>query len=169
MADIQGQTQGGDPASSVVAGAGGVVPAQGTTYVAQTTPNVLNKIGKTRNPWGVWLISLVTFGIYGLWWYYTVNAEVRDYDERIQVQPGVSLCAALFGSFTLGIATLISWAHTGSRIAQAQRFAGRRERCSAVVGVLLGIIGFGMVYYQSQLNKVWDQYGNPEPGSLRPN
>ena len=165
MADIESQV----PADSAQPGASLATPvaASAPPVAVATGPVVLNKIGKTRNPWGVWLLSLVTLGIYGLWWYYTVNAEIRDYDERIQVQPGVSLCAALFGGFTLGIATLISWARTGSRIANAQRFAGRRERCSAVVGVLLGIIGFGMVYYQSQLNKVWDQYGNPAPGTSR--
>lgn len=24
-------------------------------------------VGKTRNPWGVWLLTLVSFGIYGLY------------------------------------------------------------------------------------------------------
>jgi hypothetical protein len=28
------------------------------------------------------------------------------------------------------------------------------------------VAGLGIVYYQSQLNKVWDQHGNPEPGTV---
>jgi hypothetical protein len=35
------------------------------------------------------------------------------------------------------------------------------------LGLLLLILGmFNMVYYQSQLNKVWDRYGNPEEGTV---
>lgn len=133
--------------------------------------NVVNRIGKTRDPWGVWLLAVVTLGVYGLWWYYTVNRELRDYDTRIEVQPGLSVCAisVAWFAFLLGAVTsIISTARTGARIGQAQRFAGSRDRCSSVIGVLLSVIGFGIVYYQSQLNKVWDCYGNPEAGTVRP-
>jgi hypothetical protein len=123
--------------------------------------------GKTRNPWGVWLLSLVTFGIYQLWWYYEVNRELRDYDERIHVQPGVALMAQLFGWILL-VPPIVSYVKTGGRIAQAQRLAGSTERCSGLVGLLLSLIGFGSVYYQSQINKVWDAYGNPPPRTPLP-
>jgi hypothetical protein len=106
----------------------------------------------------------VTLGIYGLWWYYKINAEMRDYHESIDVQPGVSLLAVLLGWIIL-IPPIVSWVRTGGRIAQAQRLAGSQYRCSGLVGLLLQWIGFGIVYYQSQANKVWDIYGNPEPGT----
>jgi hypothetical protein len=118
------------------------------------------RVGKTRNPWGVWLLSFVTLGIYGLWWYYTINREMRDYSDRINVQPGISLLACFFF-----ITTIVTWVKTGGRIAQAQRLASSNFRCSGLFGLLLAIIGFGSVYYQSQINKVWDRYGNPEPGT----
>ncbi|HET9690477.1 MAG TPA: DUF4234 domain-containing protein [Acidimicrobiales bacterium] len=121
----------------------------------------MRRVGKTRNPWGVWALSLVTLGIYGLWWYYTINGELREYDPQIKVQPGVSLCALLFGWVTFGIATIVSIVRTGGRISEAQRSAGAAARCSGLVGLLLGCIGFWQVYYQSQLNKVWEQHGNP--------
>jgi Domain of unknown function (DUF4234) len=142
-------------------------PYGGRAVYAAPQGGPIDRIGKTRNPWGVWLLSLVTLGIYGVWWYYTVNREIRDFDHRIDVQPGTALCAILFGWLVIFLIPLISWARTGSRIARAQRFTSSRDHCSSVIGVLLGIIGFGMVYYQSQLNKVWDQYGNPEAGTLR--
>ncbi|MGZ4663863.1 MAG: DUF4234 domain-containing protein, partial [Frankiaceae bacterium] len=31
--------------------------------------------GKTRGPWAVWLLSIITFGIYFLVWYYKINNE----------------------------------------------------------------------------------------------
>lgn len=40
-------------------------------YGMGAVPGAVNKIGKTRNPWGVFGLTLVTLGIYGLWWYYT--------------------------------------------------------------------------------------------------
>jgi Domain of unknown function (DUF4234) len=123
-------------------------------------------VGKTRNPWGVWLLSLVTLGVYGLWWYYTVNAELRDYNEQIHVQPGLSLVAIMLGWFAIFIIPIISWVRTGGRIAHGQRLAGSTARCSGLIGFLLAIVSFGMVYYQSQINKVWDMYGNPQPGTL---
>lgn len=45
-------------------------------------------VGKTRNPWGVWLLSLITIGIYPLIWYFKINKELRDFDPSIDVQPG---------------------------------------------------------------------------------
>ncbi len=117
-------------------------------------------VGKTRNPWGVWLLTLVTLGIYGLWWYYTINREMRDYNESILVQPGVAMIALL-----IPIAGLVSVVKCGGRIANAQRLSGSRENCSGMIGFLLAIVGFFSVYYQSQLNKVWDVYSNPPEGT----
>src|SRR5581483_4344335 len=61
--------------------------------------------------------------------------------------------------------TIVSWVKTGARISTAQRAAGSRFRCSGLIGSLLAVLGFGIVCYQSQLNKVWDLYGNPAPGT----
>lgn len=128
-------------------------------------PAGMRKVGKTRNPWGVWLLSLVTFGIYYFYWYYQVNKEVSEYDPSIEVNPGIALCAILFGGFLCGIPTLISIYNTGKRIAQAQGTARSSEQCSPIVGLLLALIGFASVYYQSQTNKVWDMHGNPPEGT----
>lgn len=134
-------------------------------YAQRAPGSPVQLVGKTRNPWGVWLLSLVTLGVYGLYWYYTVNRELRDYDVRIVVQPGIALVATVFGSFTLGIVTIVSWVHTGGRICKGQQYSGSNNRCSGLIGLLLGIIGFGIVYYQSQINKIWDVYANPPGGT----
>ncbi len=126
----------------------------------------VRRVGKTRNPWGVWLLSFVTLGIYGLYWYYKVNEEARNYDPRINVSPGLALLTIMFGGILCGIPPIVSLFRTGERIGQAQQRAGRQERCSGLIGLLLALCaGTYLVYYQSQLNKVWDTYGNPLPGS----
>jgi hypothetical protein len=118
-------------------------------------------VGKTRNPWGVWLLGLTI--VYPLIWYFKINKELRDFDPSIDVQPGTAVLAVTIGVILIGIPPLVSWAHTTSRIQKAQKLSGSRARCSLLLCYVSSL--FGSVYVQSQLNKVWDQYGNPAPGT----
>ncbi len=121
----------------------------------------VRRSGKTRNPWGVWLLSLVTCGIYGIVWYYKVNRETKDYDASIVVNPGMAVIAIVFGGIII-VPPFVSIYNTGRRIATAQRVAGAPETCVPIIGLLLAFLwGTHQVYYQSQINKVWDRHGNP--------
>jgi len=120
-------------------------------------------VGKTRHPWGVWLLGFTI--IYPLIWYFKINKEMRDFDPNIDVQPGLSVVAVTFGLLLIGIPPLVSWAHTTTRIQRAQKLSGSRARCSFLLCFVCGFLSFGPVYVQSQLNKVWAQYGNPAPGT----
>ena len=103
----------------------------------------------------------MTLGIYQLFWWYKVNEETREYDERVQVQPGIAVFALLWP-----IANIVTVVKTGGRIAQAQRSAGISSRCSGGLGILLAILfGLNVVYYQGQLNKLWEQHGNQPAGT----
>jgi hypothetical protein len=108
--------------------------------------------GKTRSPFGVWVLTLVTFGIYGIVWYYKVNRELRDYHPSIQVNPGLAVLALFFP-----IAGWCTIYNTGKRVAQAQQLAGMGNGgCSGALGVLLCFVfGLQPLYYQSELNRVW--------------
>jgi hypothetical protein len=37
------------------------------------------RTAKLRSPWGVFFLATVTFGVYGLYWYYQANRELKDY------------------------------------------------------------------------------------------
>jgi hypothetical protein len=125
----------------------------------------LSRAGKTRNPWAVWGLGLLTLGIYSLVWYYKINREARDFDSRINVQPGVAVLAITLGG-VLFIPPIVSWVKTGSRIGTAEQLAGLRGRTSGLVGLLLMFVfGFGVVYYQAHLNKVWAAFGTPAAGT----
>lgn len=139
--------------------------AAGPVVTAGPVRSAHRRVGKTRHPWGVWGLTVITLGIYGIVWYFKINKEVRDFEPNINVSPGVSVLALLFGGFLLWIPTLVSIVKSGSRIARAQQGAGLPPRCSGLVGLLLWIIGFGTVYYQSELNKVWAQFGAPPEGT----
>ena len=124
---------------------------------------MVSTAGKTRNPWGVFLLSFVSLGIYGLYWYWKINDEARRYDSRIDVSPTVALLALVFGWIII-VPPFVSIYRTGARIAQAQESAQATERANGWIGLILAMVGsFQLPYYQTQMNKVWDRYGNPPP------
>ena len=111
--------------------------------------------GKTRSPWGVWLLTLITFGIYGLYWWYKANEEVGNADASIEVNPPMSMLA-LF----VHICNIVTIFRTGSRIGQAQQGRLGLNGTNGWLGLLLAVLGgFHVVYYQSNLNKMWASAG----------
>ncbi|WP_051196857.1 DUF4234 domain-containing protein [Jonesia quinghaiensis] len=107
-------------------------------------------VGKQRSPIVVWILGVVTFGIYWLVWYYLVNEEIARSDSRIQVNPVLALLAQL-----VPIVNLVSIYNTGVRIKQLQGFNGVPETASGGFGILWTFILTIMpAYYQSELNKI---------------
>ncbi|WAL65368.1 DUF4234 domain-containing protein [Amycolatopsis cynarae] len=140
-------TMAGQPASSVV---GGQPVATGIAM-------------KKRNPVAVWLLwPFLTLGIYSLVWYYKIHKEMAEFDRRRQVPVAGPMLVLLFLGWTV-IAPLVSLYNCGTRIRNAQRAAGLQPTCSPVAGLLLMLVfGIGVLYYQSELNKVCDAGGVPE-------
>ena len=144
-------------------------------YPQQTAPPAAGRsdlVGaqmKRRNPVGAWLgLPIITLGIYGIVWYYLVHNELANFDRRRSISPGLAICSVLFGTLTLGIWPLITWVKLAGHISNAQRAAGLQPSCSGALGFLLGIFGFGVLYYQIELNKVVKQYGEAAPGTQVP-
>jgi hypothetical protein len=80
----------------------------------------------------------------------------------------MALCSVLFGAITLGIWPLVTWVKLCGHIRSAQEAAGLRPSCSGGMGFLMAILGFGMLYYQLELNKVVKQYADAPTGSPVP-
>lgn len=125
-------------------------------------------VGKKRQPWGVWGLSLITIGIYYYVWWCKVNRETRDFDSRITVNPALSVLAWIPGSY-LVIPPFVSAFRTGKRISQAQVAAGLPATCNGGLGILLAILASThTVYYQGQMNKIWDSYEGAAEGTVVP-
>jgi hypothetical protein len=112
---------------------------------------------KLRNPWGVFLLVIVTLGIYYLVWYYKANRELRDFGS--DVSPGVALLAITLGGLII-IPPFVSEWRFFKRIGEAQQRAGLEHRISHVTGFLLYLIAlillpFEAVYGQHHLNRLW--------------
>src|SRR4051794_14867096 len=122
------------------------------------------RAGKPRNIFAVWLgLPIITLGIYRFVWYYKINREARD--MGVESNPTSSLMASLFG-WVIIVPPLVSIYRTGGRIAEMQRRAGLAPTCNGGIGLLLTfVVGLMPLYYQAELNKVWERDGNQPEGS----
>lgn len=113
---------------------------------------------KIRNPFGVFVLAIVTFGIYYLVWYYKVNRELRD-AEGVDVSPIVALLAITIG-WVIIVPPFVSWYRTFQRIQQAQQRAGLTTEANPILGFILYVVAlyllpFELLYAQDELNKLW--------------
>jgi len=116
---------------------------------------------KIRNPLGVVALSIVTFGIYFLFWYYFVSREMKDFGEAhgtddCGTSPVTSLLAVSLGAFII-VPPFVSIYKSFKRMNAASRLAGAGDGFDAGLGILLWIFlsPIALYLYQQNLNKVW--------------
>jgi Domain of unknown function (DUF4234) len=118
---------------------------------------------KVRDPLISGVLTFVTLGIYGIYWWYKVNEEMVNLGRaRGTTELGdnatTSLLALIPGGFII-VPPFVSFWNGSIRAQNAQRVAGIPE-----VGMLNNVLAFilmiifspaGIWYLQSELNKVW--------------
>jgi Domain of unknown function (DUF4234) len=126
---------------------------------------------KVRNPFGVLGLSIITIGVYYLFWWYYINREMRDLGHAKGVDlgqnPTNSVLAVFPGALIIVPGIVTMWTTSG-RIEGAQEAVGMDRRASGpIIFILLLLIGpVGIWYAQSELNKVWAAQGTgalPQP------
>jgi hypothetical protein len=124
-----------------------------------TELNIAGANVKERHPWGVWALSLITLGIYGLVWWYKINREIRDYSAAKGQPIGNNPALSLLALFPFGVFVVPSiWTHitTPMRVKEAGRIAGGAGQLSVVLAViLLFILALNLPYTQGALNEIW--------------
>lgn len=137
-------------------------------YGESFTPSGASGEIKVRGPvWvGVW--SLVTFGIYSIYWIYVSAKHLRDYGNAkgrdLGQKPGMTLAAITLGIFLLYIPGLIAIYRQAKRIQQAQHLAGVQPMNGWLALVFYIVFSpIFLAYEQSELNKVWAREGGPVP------
>jgi hypothetical protein len=114
------------------------------------------QVYKKRGPLNVWLLSLITIGIYGLVWYYKINDEARRYLKDESIRPGLAVLALFPGALII-IPPFISIYRAGERIQRMEERAGVSRQVEPVLGLLLLLLwSLYPIYYQAHLNSVWD-------------
>ena len=114
---------------------------------------------KVRNPLGVIGLSLITFGIYGIFWYYYVNKEMAKFGaarntDQLGDSPGTSVLAVTLGAFIL-VPPFVSIYHAWQRLNAGEGLTAQTGM-EAGLGLLLWIFisPVGMYLFQSNWNKV---------------
>jgi hypothetical protein len=128
-----------------------------------------------RHPLGVLGLSLITLGIYGFYWYFKVNEEIKRYTGDETISPSRSLLAVIPG-FILIVPPFIAYYNTANHVLQMEEQRRIPSQISPALVVILGIlIWIGMAaYVQEHLNRVWDAASTagasaaPAPGAPPP-
>lgn len=112
--------------------------------------------GKLRGPWAVIVLSLITLGIYGLYWQYITFREMKDYSG-----------AGIGGALGLVFAILLSLVNAfvmPSEVGGLYTADGRARPVTALTGfwVLLPIVGafVWVIKTQGGLNRFWAGHGS---------
>ena len=120
-----------------------------------------SETAKKRNPWGVLGLSLITIGIYGIFWWYFVNKEMVELGRakgtaELGDSPGTSVLALVPG-FLIIVPPLVSYYRGVQRMQAAARLTGAEPANGWIALIIFLVIGFAFApYLQSCLNKVWD-------------
>jgi len=120
-----------------------------------------------RNPLGVLGLTIITLGIYGLYWYYKVNEEIKRYTRDDTISPGRSLLAVIPGALII-VPPFIAYYNTANHVVDMQQRRGIASQISPVLVVALGIavaLATG-AYVQEHLNRVWDSASMPSAGAM---
>ena len=107
---------------------------------------------RIRSFWVGFALSVLTLGVYGLFWYYFVNDELKDVgsakgdDNLAQSSPMTSVIAIFIGGWLI-VPPFLSIYNYGLRIKRAQRLGGVpvRDQINPMVAFLLYFPGLFLV------------------------
>jgi hypothetical protein len=113
--------------------------------------------GEVRNPTTVWLLALVTCGLYGLYWYYTMGNELKNYLGKEDLNPVMDIVIGL----VCGLYMLYMPIKYGKIIQEAQMRAGVPNPEDQGVKFLLFMFlcSYGYAKMQEELNRIWEAGG----------
>ena len=103
-----------------------------------------NEVGKIRGFVPAFLLVIVTFGIYGIVYYYKMNKELAELGkargtDQLGTSPGTSLLAVTLGAFII-IPAFISYYNTWKRLETARKMFGVTDGMDAGIGFLVQLL-----------------------------
>ncbi len=118
-------------------------------------------VGEMRKPLTVVLLTIVTLGIYGLWWYYRDFEDMKQYSGQ-----GIG---GLLGLLLAIFCSIIAIFLLPAEVASLYEREGKERPCSALTAFwnLIPIAG-GIIYIykiQNRLNDFWGPKGARWAGS----
>lgn len=125
---------------------------------APTAPTATRPLGEPRSVGMVIVLTIVTFGIYGLYWYYKTHEEMKQYSGE-----GIGGAMALVITAVVGFAIPFI---TGSEVGKLYSREGQDPPVSGKTGlwvipgflILIGPLIF-LAKVQGALNAFWESHG----------
>ncbi len=118
-------------------------------------------IGQLRKPLTVVLLSIVTLGIYHLWWYYREFEDMKQYSGE-GIGGGIGLLLGIFCS-------IVNWFLLPAEVGNLYAREGKEQPCSAATGFwnLIPFVGTIIWIYkvQNRLNDFWATKGGTWAGN----
>lgn len=125
------------------------------TEAATAAPAASAPLGRTRGPWFVALIGLITFGIYWIYWYYKTGDEIKRYSGD-----GLGGVLWLVIAIVVGIVMIFV---APSEVGNLYARDGKEKPVSGKTGfwMLLPLIGYFVwtIKVQGALNRFWESKG----------
>ncbi len=120
--------------------------------------------GEVRNPMQVWILTIATCGLYGLYWWYLVGNELKAYLGRDDLNPTMDVVIVLLCGFYAYYLPI----KYGKLIQEAQQRAGmpNAEDQGVMFLLMMFLCGYGYAKMQEELNKVWEAGGGAAPGGF---
>ncbi len=111
--------------------------------------------GKIRNPWVVIGLSIITLGIYALYWQYAMFKEMKDYSGK-----GIGGGLGLLFAILLGIINVFMMP---AEVGDLYAGEGQQPPVTGLTGfwILLPFIGgfIWIIKTQNRLNDFWEAHG----------
>lgn len=125
--------------------------------------------GKIRNPLAIIGLAIITFGIYGIFWYYFANKELAEIGkahntDELGTSPGTSVLAITLGALVI-VPALYSAYKFCTRLSAAERLTGTPQGMEPGLLFVLYVFLAPVAAYiaQSNLNKVLQAQGGGGP------
>ena len=130
-------------------------------------PGGFGRIGERREPGLVLILSLLTCGIYYLWWIAEVSKETQEFLNEPDTSPTMEVVLTLV---TCGIYNIYWDYKMGKKIARMQGAVGMTPTDNSVLYLVLDLLGVGVVnglMEQGALNDVWYRAAQAMPNAQR--
>jgi hypothetical protein len=132
------------------------------------------RTAKIRHPVAVPVLTIITLGIYGIYWWYQINREMVDLGRARNAQGlgenATNSLLAVFPGFLIIVPPYFSLYNGVKRMQRAQEVVRGDVTFNGWIVLILIIVSFfigftGIIvpgYIQSEMNKVWETL---EPGA----
>jgi hypothetical protein len=110
-----------------------------------------------RNQLVVLGLTVITLGIYGYYWYYQANKELKRFGRDDSISPTRSLLAVIPG-FLLLVPPFIAFFNTANHVLKNERRFGISSQISPALTTILALVAsIGIApYVHEHMNGIWD-------------